>query len=164
MSLPERFYRIARYKLNELRDQLERMDAEYAEKQGGRQEAEKELVESINPPVSTQTPAQYPPRTVQNATVSAARTAAAPATAADPLAYHFALMGLPPGSDLNSVERAYQSLAARADPARFPEGSQDAATARSLRDRIENSYKILRENLDMTTQRFDRLEFDKPTA
>ncbi len=122
-------------------------------------------------------PAQAPPRSVSPApanrapqTGSGANASSvygsggsgAQTAASDPLAEHYRLLGVPPGSDFVTVQAHYNALAARLDPIRFPAGSPDAQTAQDIRTRLDASYKVLRDALDVTARRFDLLEFDAP--
>ena len=213
MSIPERIYKIAKYKLNDFKDRLDQLDAEtqkdweserkYDRKQA-RSEAGRELEEAMSNPTPTTTartptgkpapdipsiPAQAPrPRTPEEiargsrgggysspsnyssgttANTSASQGTTQQGTTAnsasnDPLTYHYRLMGVEPGADFSLVMTAYNKLAARCDPSRFPAGSQDEQQARELRSRLDESYKVLRDSLDPTARRFDLLEFDEP--
>jgi hypothetical protein len=185
MSIPQRFYRIARYKLTELKEQFDKLDEEALTEQSeklargvARTDAHQELRDAMA------TPAQ-PPTAASNAPAPQRRTpdeiarglrpgtagstlsappAAAPATTAqaDPLLYHYKQLGLPEGSDFTAVQAAYNRLAARCDASRFPAGSEDARLAADIRARLDTSYKVLRDALDPTARRFDMLEFDTP--
>ena len=83
-----------------------------------------------------------------------------PASQPDPLDYHYKLLGLEAGADFAAVQAAYNKLAARSDPSRFPAGSSDALAAQQIRQRLDTSFKTLRESLDTTAARFGLLEFD----
>ena len=75
----------------------------------------------------------------------------------DPLDYHYRLLGLEPGADFSAVETAYNKLAARCDPARFPAGSTEVD---ALRKNLQTSFEVLRDALDVTARRFGLLDFD----
>jgi hypothetical protein len=81
---------------------------------------------------------------------------------ADPLLYHYRLLGVEPGSDFAAVQSAYNRLAARCDPVRFPAGSQEEQEAKQIRERLETSYRALREALDPMARRFGMLDFGGP--
>ncbi len=155
MSIPERFYRIARGKLGELKDWIDRVDTEYAADPSGR--AARELDDAVNNPVS-QPPKAVPVTQQSSPMVAPGSINSQPIP--DPLGYHYRIFGLQPGADFAAVEESYRKLIARADPSRFPLGSDDAAKAADIRSRIETSYRALRDELDPTARRFDRLEFD----
>lgn len=123
-----------------------------------------------NPPTSKPSP-QFTPRTPDQiaAGVRPNPSSVPPpmmqtVQTADPLAYHYQLLGVENGTDLLTVTTAYNKLAARADPSRFPADSEEAKQATGLRERLDASYKILREALDFTARRFDLLEFDGGNA
>ncbi len=153
MSIPERFYRIARGKLGELKEWIDRVDTEYAADPSGR--AARELDEAVSNPVG---PVVNPVRSASAAPVAPGSINSQPIP--DPLGYHYRIFGLQPGADFAAVEESYRKLIARADPSRFPLGSDDAAKAADIRSRIETSFRALRDELDPTARRFDRLEFD----
>lgn len=184
MSIPERLYRIAKYKLGELKDRLDRLDDEAQQewtaeqkRRQSRSDARRELDDALAAPPppapaaspNTAAPAPQPRRTPEQI-VSGARYAPAPSGAstsampsfADPLAYHYKLLSVEPGADFTEVQAAYNRLAARCDPSRFPAGSEEERQAQEIRARLEASFKALREALDPTARRFDLLEFDTP--
>ena len=76
------------------------------------------------------------------------------------LDYHYRLLGVEPGADFSSVEIAYNKLAARCDPARFPADSKEAQDAEAIRRKLETSFEVLRDALDVTARRFGLLDFD----
>lgn len=202
MSIPERFLRIAKYKLSEIKDRIERWDEESQQeaesetrRTQGRADARRELDDALAGPSTSdrpaprapditpsdraaRPPASSPPRRTPEeiargswtggSTVVNAPAANPPQTLTtpDPLLPHFHLLGVEPGADFQTVQAAYNKLAARCDPARFPAGSEDERTAQRLRERLDASYKALRDALDPTARRFDLLEFDPkpPTA
>lgn len=202
MSIPDKFLRIARYKLGEIKEYIDQLDEEREQRaeqeserrrvsSDARAEARRELDEvgfspgsrpaiPVQPPQSARTPDEIA-RGVRpagyvgpNVNTPADRTYATPPTAGgaqppaqsvgpvDPLAYHYRLLGLEPGADFTAVQAAYNRLAARSDPSRFLAGSQEERDASAIRQRLETSFKALRDALDTTVRRFDLLEFDIP--
>jgi hypothetical protein len=184
MSIPERFSRIVKHKLTEIKDRIDQWDEEAQEdpeavekrrRARTRKDARRELDDSFSDPSApSRTPVPMnPPRTARTPEEIArgTRTYASPTngganTAAtmqpDPLDYHYRLLGVDTGADFTMVQAAYQKLAARCEPSRFPAGSPEAQQAQEIRSRLEVSYKILRDALDSTARRFDLLEFDSP--
>lgn len=195
MSIPERFYRIAKHKLGELKEQFDKWDEEAQDetdrKRGQeqvRRTAREELEDAmtspspdlptrgsgsavpVQPPPARRTPEEIArgsrpnmPGSAPPPTYSGSNAAPANDTSqSDPLLFHYRLLGVDPGSDFTSVKGAYNKLAARSDPSRFPAGSDEEKTARTIRERLDASYKVLRDALDPTALRFDRLEFDTP--
>lgn len=193
MSIPERMYRIFKYKLNEMKDHFDRLDAEAQRdweadpkraEARSRADARQELNDALSgpspetaksqpypyPEARTDLPSQpYQPtrRTPQEIAagvrppgVTAIGSAPTETAAPDPLLYHYRALGVEPGSDFPTVQAAYNRLAARCEPSRFPAGSEEERQAQEIRKRLETSYKALREALDTTTRRFDLLEFD----
>lgn len=70
----------------------------------------------------------------------------------------YKMLGVSPGSDLAAVEDAWRKLASRADPKRFPAGSEEEKSAAKILDSINLAYKRIREELNPTEGRFGRLE------
>ncbi len=189
-SIPQRFGRIALHKFHEFKRRIEDMDEDAlreleAEQQQNRatDTAKRELDDSIaeggrsdspspagygtrtpDVPSRPRTPEQIAAGVRPNSSVPSYQTSPQPVQGSDPLAYHYQLLGVENGSDLMTVESAYKKLAARCDPARFPADSDEAKQAVALRERLDASYKILRETLDFTARRFDLLEFDPANA
>ena len=176
MSIPERFYRIARHKFSEIRDRVDRWDDEAHEadanglrKVESRVDASRELREAMSNPTPVRTDsAGMPPTGAPIRTHEEIRRAASPvpigqpSTQHDPLLHHYRLLGVEPGTEFTEVHSAYSKLAARCDPARFPANSHEARESERIRARLEESYKVLRDALDSTARRFDLLEFDPP--
>jgi DnaJ-domain-containing protein 1 len=179
MSIPERFYRIAKHKFSEIRDRVDRWDEEAqeaetdilrkAEKQtDARSELKDALRNTAPPPKSDKIPAAQAstlrtPDEIRRAAAPMTNTAAAMSSQQpDPLDFHYRLLGVEPGTEFSEVQAAYNKLAARCDPARFPANSTEAQEAERIRKRLEDSYKVLRDALDSTARRFDLLEFDTP--
>ena len=79
---------------------------------------------------------------------------------APPLHLHYKVLGLEDDADFSAVQSTYAKLAARCDPSRFPEGSEDQKMAKSIRERVDAAYDALRDALDSTAGRFDKLELE----
>jgi hypothetical protein len=182
MSIPDRFYRIAKYKLREIKDRWDDLDSRVsqpeprdASQRDVRRDSERELDDIADEPTISAPPPtlRSPDQIAQGSTPALPRSApyarptppAAPSpeqaqtTTPDPLAYHYRLIGVEVGADFSVVQSAYSRLAARSDPARFPAGSDDALTAADIRARLDASYAVLRDALDPTARRFDLLEY-----
>ncbi|MGQ9488609.1 MAG: J domain-containing protein [Armatimonadota bacterium] len=69
----------------------------------------------------------------------------------------FRLLGLPPGATLEQLETTYTQLMKRADPARFPEGSEERKRAEEIRHKIESAYRAVRDYMDSTYARMRRI-------
>jgi hypothetical protein len=191
MSIPQRLARIVRHKFNEVKDHIERLDEEASQREleeqqrrlqrsDARSDARNELNDALNgtrafpstTPTSGSSSAAGPSGTRLRSPqeiAAGARTGAQPAATSAPpvsdnLLYHYRLLGVEPGSDFTTVQAAYNRLAARCDPARFPAGSQEEQEAKQIRERLETSYRALREALDLTFSRFNMLDFGPPPA
>ncbi len=163
MGISRRIRRILKGYMKTARERLDELEAEL--------NARRELEDFLEP--GTDSSATRPPETVlppANTPVTSApggstrapqeQEIAARNTAqmsADLLA-HFRLLGIPPNSDLRQVREAYQRLMERANPHRFPEGSDERRRAEQICQRIQQAYDAVRQHLDPTSARFDRLE------
>ena len=67
-------------------------------------------------------------------------------------------MGVKPGSDLDAVESKWRELVRRADPKRFPLGSEEERRAAEILNSVNGAYARIREDLNPTEGRFGRLE------
>lgn len=74
------------------------------------------------------------------------------------LASDYRLLGLKPDADLDAVEDAWRKLATRADPKRFPAGSDEEKKAAAILTSINQAYERIREALNPTEGRFGQLE------
>lgn len=185
MSIPERFYRIARNKFHELRERIEEMDTDALAREeqrfqnstsrsNSRQDALKEL-NSVNGEASPQ-PNRFPVATPDLHGVRpsqqlrtpeeirrGAPTANSPQQEYDPLTPHYRLLGLEPGADFSTVQTTYHTLLTRCDPSRFPVGTTEAFEAEKIRLRLQQTFQVLKDALDPVSRRFDILEIDTPT-
>jgi hypothetical protein len=198
MSIPTRLYRIAKYKLGEIKERLDQLDEEQAraEEQRLRQaqartDARRELDDAMASPLPASAPpasvgpdlsptrsepsaipAQPPlsrrtPEEIARGSRPLPQNAPPPANApqtgmpqqADPLTYHYKLLGVEPGADFVAVQAAYNKLAARSDPSRFPAGSPEEQEAQGIHKRLDASFETLRDALDPTARRFDLIEY-----
>lgn len=180
MSIPQRLARIARHKLNEMKEHIARLDEtmarrelEMEQQRQYEEHARRELHDtlpgggSVRPAVPPRGSAGSVLRSPQEIAGGSGGTMPAPQGAAqgvpgDPLLYHYRLLGVEPGSDFSVVQAAYNRLSARCDPVRFPAGSSEEQEARRIRERLEASYRVLRDALDPTARRFGLLDFDAP--
>lgn len=76
----------------------------------------------------------------------------------DPLAADYRYLGLEPGASLEAVESAWRKLASRADPKRFPAGSEEEKRAAEILRSLNEVYSRIREALNPTEGRFGNLE------
>ncbi len=182
MSIPERFFRIAKSKLSstatEIRERIDRWDDErnsVPDGSGGisrsQADAHQELLDSLKDGLDSKlskTSRRTPQEIAQGSVPARPTVSAPPAPQAsamtpgtpDPLDFHYRLLGVQSGDDFIVVQAAYSRLYSRSEPSRFPAGSDEERQARDIQARLEASYKILREAIDPTSRRFDLLEFD----
>jgi DnaJ-domain-containing protein 1 len=162
MGITRRIRRILKGYMRTARERLDELEAEL--------NARRELEDYLEP--ASGTGANLPPETALPAdtpvTSSSTRSTQTPAEQgstvgntlqmpADLLA-HFRLLGIPPNADLRQAREAYQKLMERANPQRFPEGSAERRRAEQICQRIQQAYDAVRQYLDPTSARFDRLE------
>lgn len=127
----------------------ERLDRIAAEEERRDAESLKKALEEVK---SAQAPSS---RLAPSSAATASRQASPEAVR---LASDYRLLGVSPGSDLNAVEAAWRNLAARADPKRFPAGSDEEKRAAELLNSINQSYARIRAALNPTEGRFGQLE------
>jgi hypothetical protein len=70
------------------------------------------------------------------------------------------VLGVADNADFEALRHAFERLAKRSDPARFPENSAEAAQAKDIQKRIYWAYGLLTQNMDGTEMRFRSLEID----
>lgn len=70
----------------------------------------------------------------------------------------YTILGVPQGSDFETVRQAYMKLKERAAPERFPAGSADQVKAQEIERRVNAAYMMLMDALAPAENRFDRLE------
>src|ERR1051325_11637035 len=123
MSIPERFYRIARHKLNELRDRFDQLDAEAQEapevvekrrRAESRADAKRELEDALtnppppakneattpyNPPMTRRTPEEIRRGTLPNTASGTSSLGTTQNTPIDPLDFHYRRLGVESGAD-----------------------------------------------------------------
>jgi hypothetical protein len=160
MGISRRIQRILKGYVKTARERLDELEAEL--------NARRELAEYLEPGsgASTDLPSSKPV-TARDA-VSSVRPTPPPSPQGTPAASasqmsaellsHFRLLGIPPTADLRQAQEAYKHLTARADPRRFPEGSEERQRAEQILQRIQQAYDAVRQHLDPTSARFDRLE------
>lgn len=91
---------------------------------------------------------------------SAVSGTSATETSGDPNASDYRVLGVPIGSDLGTVQSAFEKLARRCDPRRFPENSREQKDAQRILERVNVAFEALRQRLDPTVNRFGKLELE----
>jgi hypothetical protein len=174
MSIPMRLWRVLRGHFIQVRQQTDRVVSE-AEVQLARvrertdaarahADAARELGEDLaSRRAREDAPAMTPdprPRAKEAARPAAPSPGAGPRTGGrDPFAEDWALLQVAPGTDLALLEAAYQARLAETAPERFAEGSPERAGAERRKASIEAAYTRLRDTLNTTETRFEKLEF-----
>lgn len=79
-------------------------------------------------------------------------------TISSELASDYRLLGIRPGVDLDAVEAAWRQLVHRADPKRFPAGSEEEKRAAEILKKVNEAYVRIREHVNPTEGRFGQLE------
>jgi hypothetical protein len=185
LSIPERIFRISKAYLNQVRD---RIDAELAEREletslnrdpdlpaqddtspeAMMRRAEARIAAArrdMERQIGEKTPESAVPAPPVEAGAADTRPASSAAAASktvdtDPNAADFRILGVPIGSDLPTVQSAYEKLSRRCDPRRFPEGSPEQKEAERILARVNIAYDALRKRLDPTENRFGKLELE----
>ncbi|MCE5198683.1 MAG: J domain-containing protein [Armatimonadota bacterium] len=81
-----------------------------------------------------------------------------PMTPSSKLTADYRLLGVRSDADLYEVEAAWRRLAQRADPKRFPSGSEEEKRAAEILSSVNHAYECIREELNPTEGRFGQLE------
>lgn len=160
-----RAYRVAKGYLDAAQDRLGDIDAR-AQEELSRSVSRDDLVTIPDPPPQSSSDpmararakiAAAQQQAAARQETPAARTAdAAPPT--DPVQTAYKIVGIPAGSDYTTVQQAVTKLRERCAPARFPDNSEEQATAQVILQRVEEAFQVLTNALDPTASRFDRLE------
>jgi hypothetical protein len=147
MSIPDRVWRVVKGRWALAQEKLEDLEA--------RTSAYEELAEALRdaPPVQ-------PVLTPSGTPVLPTAPATAPrAGMHDPLAAAYELLQVSPGLDLPSLEQAYERRRNEFQPDIYPAGSAERAAIDARRAAIDAAYGKLRDALNPTETRFERLEF-----
>lgn len=180
MSIPERIYRLSKAYLGQVRSRIdaELSDAEReldAGKDVAMPDREDSSPDAMMQRAQARIEAARREMEARSQIQGAGATAPAPSTAGstaaasgsatatraeetDPNASDYRVLGIPVGSDFATVQTAYEKLARRCDPRRFPDGSSEQEEARRILVRVNASYEALRKRLDPTQSRFDKLD------
>ncbi len=78
----------------------------------------------------------------------------------DPLAASYELLALQPNATMAQVEQAYQERLRLWDPSRYTAGSPERTAAESQVKALTAAYDRIRDQLNPTETRFERLEFE----
>lgn len=150
MAIGKRVTRLMKAYLNHHWERIRALVEEETQEAEARAHALKELEQS-QPLSASDIRSSTPPMTptVREATPLSAELARA-----------YRTLGLPEGADLATVRRTYRELTTRANPERFPEGSEERAKAEQIRTHIEHAYQLLLKQLDPSGHRFRHLDIE----
>jgi hypothetical protein len=148
MSMPERIWRIVRGRWLMAEERLQDALAE--------QQAEQELTETLAAPyLSPSLPS--PSRPV--APSPRRPLSPSPRPAGDPLAADLALLGAPPACSMEILDRLYAERLAEFRPDAYPVDSPQRAEVVAHRAALSAAYERLRDAINTTETRFEKLEF-----
>ena len=70
------------------------------------------------------------------------------------------VLGVNATDGFEAIHQAYEKVIRRADPARFPAGSDEAKMATEIQSRVERAYRILSKKFSGIERRFQSLDLD----
>lgn len=146
MSIPDRIWRVAKGYWEIAGDRIADAEAKMAQAA-----AYDELAEALND--RPQSPTAAPTSTSTLPPVQ-------PLSGIDPLAASFELLALQPTATMAQVEHAYQERLRLWDPSRYVVGTPERTAAESQVKALKAAYDRLRDQLNPTETRFERLEFE----
>lgn len=147
MSIPERLWRVAKGHWDLAKERIEDVSA--------RADAYQELADALKQP----SPPAAAPTTRPASSTSTPAASPTPAGHFDPLDAAYELLKVQPGTDLAAVEAAYQARITEIRPEQYAEGSVERAAVTARRAAVEAAYQKVRDALNPTETRFERLEF-----
>ena len=146
MSIPDRLWRVVKGQWAVANERLADADSRLAEAS-----AYEELAAALRD------------RTAAASTASPATPGATPAASQalgiDPLAASFELLLVPHSADMATVETAYQARLAELDALAVPNSSASSPALEARRSALTAAYDRIRDMLNPTETRFERLEF-----
>jgi hypothetical protein len=146
MSIPIRIWRVVRGRWLVAEEATRASQAD--------QEARAELSESLRSPVAARA------QSMSAASAAPRRTTGpAPRPLRDPLAADLSLLGAPPACDIATLDRIYSARLGELQPEAFPPGSPERDRQITLRLALAAAYERLRDAINTTETRFEKLEF-----
>ncbi len=162
MGFTRRLRNIALTQLNALKERLDRVDEEadidvsgkYAER-----DARRELSDPTDIRPTRRSPEEIAKGTpAQGSRGESASSTPSPILEENVLAAHYRRLEIPFGSDLSTVESAYEKMRNLIAELGKSGGAEQQQKADEILKRYTESYEILRDALDPTAGRFDKLE------
>ena len=160
MGFTRRLRNIALTQLNALKERLDRVDEE-AEVDVSGKYAERDARRELSDPTDIRPTRRSPEEIAKGSPSQGPRDqAAAPAQKVEEnvLAAHYRRLEIPIGSDLSTVESAYEKMRNLIAELGKSGGAEQQQKADEILKRYTESYEILRDALDPTAGRFDKLE------
>ena len=160
MGFTRRLRNIALTQLNALKERLDRVDEE-AEVDVSGKYAERDARRELSDPTDIRPTRRSPEEIAKGSPPQSSRgDAPAPAQKIEEnvLAPHYRRLEIPLGSDLSTVESAYEKMRNLIAELGKSGGAEQQAKADEILKRYTESYEILRDSLDPTAGRFDKLE------
>jgi DnaJ-domain-containing protein 1 len=143
MSIPDRLWRVVKGQWALANEKLAQTEAQA--------DAYRELADTLR----HSTPV-IPPATRAEPTAGASPAAT---TQRDPLDACYALLLVAPGASMEQIEAAYQQRLSELHPEHYAAGTPERALQEGKREAITVAYEKLRDVLNPTETRFERLEF-----
>ena len=147
MSIPERLWRVAKGHWNLAQEKI--TDAQ------AHADAYEELAEALReaPPVRAEQTQHGTP------VLPSTPVTALPGGQHDPLEAAYLLLRIAPGTNLATLEQAYEDRKAELHPEYYAAGSPERAAVEARRQALDAAYAKLRDALNPVETRFERLEF-----
>jgi hypothetical protein len=154
MSMPERIWRIVRGRWLMAEQRLQDAMAE--------QQAEQELTETLAAPQSGTlfpSPALGARRAALGPSIPNPKSPIHNPKSEDPLAADLALLGAPPACGMELLDRLYAERLAEFRPDAYPVDSPQRAEIDAHRAALSAAYERVRDAINITETRFEKLEF-----
>jgi hypothetical protein len=145
MSIPDRLWRVVKGQWALANERIAQAEAEA--------DAYRELADALRQP----TPEPATP-TTPRPTAPPPRSPAAGA-GIDPLEASYRLLQVAPGASLAEVDAAFQQRQAEVRPEQFAAGTPERALQEGKLEALRAAYEKVRDTLNPTETRFERLEF-----
>lgn len=161
MNIPERLWGVVKGRWSSAMDSWpdQTVEARLAEAA-----AYEELAAALRPSAPP-VPASPPASARSEASYTPVRGGSPPAPAPraeggyDPLAASYALVGVEPGASMSEVETAYERGLGAIRPEQYAAGTPERRALEGRRSALNAAYERLRDALNPTETRFERLEF-----
>lgn len=157
MSIPDRLWRVVKGYWSVAEDRLRDAEAEAA--------AYQELAATLRAPGGV--PAAEPTARSINSGYEAPSTATDPGEprraqrgAIDPFQAAYEILGVEPGVSLSALDAAFEARLEEIRPETAPAGSPERAALEARRSAVTAAYDRLRDALNATETRFERLELE----